>query len=426
MSAPISPLRRHGLGVVQSAKPLSTLPKVLQYLTRPPLQQNVQRRGLLTTTLSDPGWLSNVPANFMTAVHTAGVPWLIALPASALIIRTSLVFPIVKRRRRNLTKLALLQPLIDARISQKVLKEQWTQSSKFKSGEFFGDKQRARRNIQWLKGTEERRLERYFSIPTARYMSKIIPILILITVSEGVRRLCGMSRGLLSILFGPFQPYIDRGVKWMVNTVAPNRDILSRAQETPLDPDQEHEVTKDMNVRQALYYWTTKNYNDFNTNSWTQASLREEGFPWCKDLTRPDPTHVLPVVFSATFFASIWFSPKEVKKGSFYSQSGPQASDNEKGAEQTPTTPEEKPKRTFWQKIMLGVSVLSIIPAWNMPVALVWYFIFNMGVSRLQTRHVNLMFPITVPPLACRTRARMMSSTDKLDLSPVLSKVRRR
>ncbi|KAG8623162.1 hypothetical protein KVT40_008138 [Elsinoe batatas] len=416
MNTLLSPLRLHAANACRYALPAESCSLMSQHglirnrktLLSQPWQIHA-KRGLLTTTLSDPGLLSILPANIMTALHTTGLPWIVTLPATALLIRSTLVYPTVRRRRKNLTKLALLQPLVDARISHKVLSDQWAQASKFKSSQYFGDKPRATRNIRRARHAEEIRLERYFRIPTDRVLSKVVPILILLAVSEGVRRVCGMDRGLLSILFGPFQPYIEKVLTSVMN-----------ATQIEVTVDREGET------RTELFGHTIEMmYNDFHADTWMQPSLREEGLPWCPDLTQPDATHVLPVVFSATFFASIWFSPKEVKRGSFYSQSESSGTQSGPSGKPADTDSNDRTRRTFRQKFMLGMAVVSIVPAWNMPTALVWYFIFNMAVSRLQTRHVNMRFPITVPPLACKTRARMMSTTDKLDLRPVLGQSRR-
>ncbi|KAF2222212.1 hypothetical protein BDZ85DRAFT_265073 [Elsinoe ampelina] len=416
MNTLLSPLRLHAAHAFRCVLPSESsslmnqigLSRYRKTLLSQPWQINA-KRGLLTTTLSDPGMLSMLPANIMTALHATGMPWIVTLPATALLIRSTLVYPIVRRRRKNLTKLALLQPLVDARISHRVLSDQWAQSSKFKSSQIFGDKDRATRNIRFARHIEEIRLERYFRIPTARYTSKVVPILILLAVSEGVRRVCGMDRGLLSILFGPFQPYIEKVLTSVRNAT-----------------QMEVTVGREGETRTELFGHTIEMmYKDFHADTWMQPSMREGGLPWCPDLTQPDATHVLPVVFSATFFASVWFSPKEVKRGSFYSQSESSGTQSGPSGKPADTSSNDKPRRTFWQKFMLGMAVVSLVPAWNMPTALVWYFISNMAVSRLQTRHLNMKFPITVPPLACKTRARMMSATDKLDLRPVLGPSRR-
>ncbi|PNS14575.1 hypothetical protein CAC42_2632 [Sphaceloma murrayae] len=344
----------------------------------------------------------------MSLVHGAGVPWLLALPATALTIRTFLIYPIINRRRRNLSKLALLQPLVDARISHYILQTQWTRVSKFVEPGSFTTKARVRSKRR----REELELEKHFRIPTARFMSKIIPILILLTVTEGLRRLCGTQRGLLSILLGPVQPYISRAVTQIVEAVSQDGEEEDEEFQwlgAP-DPDAGEILQKGLHF---AYREVLANYTDFQTDTWLEPSLEKEGLPWCQDLTQPDPQHILPVIFSSAFFASIFFSPKEVKRGTFYNSSTSQQGGARSANSGNTTNEGSSPKRTKLQKLMLGVSVLSIVPAWNMPVALLWYYIFNIAISRLQTRRVNMKFPITVPPLACSRRAQMMSSLGK-------------
>ena len=369
------------------------------FAIRPPhnfLVQPCSRRGILTTTLSDPGFLAALPANLMAGIHEVGLPWLVALPLSAVAIRTAFIYPwFQKARRRNQAKLAMMHSLVDAEVSQTMTSRMMDPSFRERAKSPFAAILQKREATK-TRTAIQRRLEKEYKAPTRPWSSKIVPVLILLTVSEAVRRFCGSERGLLGILCGPFQPVIEWIAKPVNGIIAyftgPSIDDVH-------DTDPSVDGTSD-SVLKATPQSFMQRRDDFQTATWTQQSMRTAGLPWCRDLVAPDPYKILPVLFSATFFASIWFSPGAEPPQNFYGSS-PQQSPQK-------TT---KPKRTFWQKVFLGLSVVSVIPAIQMPCALLVYFISNIAVNRLQTAWLLRIFPIIWPPLACAQRPTILSRT---------------
>ncbi|GAM82962.1 hypothetical protein ANO11243_009480 [Dothideomycetidae sp. 11243] len=370
----------------------------------------------------------------MAGMAETGVPWLVVLPLSAFMIRSALIYPRFQRdRRKNLVKLAMLQPLVDAEISVENLKKDWSKPSRFVGLDFYVQRQH-RRKIARLRNRIQDRFEREFKAPTYRWASKIVPVLILLTVSEGVRRLCGAHSGLLTILTGPFHPYIAWAAEPVVDLVSRLVSFSTKSESQPeaqSEHDLEHldgtsagatdhqsnllESPASTSGTESLFGTFLEQKIDFLTSSWAQDSMRTAGFAWCKDLTATDPYKILPFLFSGTFFASIWFSPGATDAGNFYSE-------QQNSATSTHDTPAKaKPKRTFWQKVFLGLSAVSVFPAMTMPCAMLWYFIGNIAVSRIQMARLVQRYPIHPPPAACTRRPMMSSKLDQLNMKKTVS-----
>ncbi|KAF2155535.1 hypothetical protein K461DRAFT_290557 [Myriangium duriaei CBS 260.36] len=405
-------------------------PFTLRAAFRPPARppqvclthQPCVRRGLLTTALADPGILSALPANLMAGLYETGIPWLVVFPLSALAIRSIFIYPRYQRQRRiNQTRAAMLQPLVDAEISNAMLRERWSKQSRFTGIGGLVQQVQRRRAISKFRSTIVKQLEEDFNTPTWPWISRIIPLLILLAVSEGVRRLCGSKDGLLSILGGPFQ----RIIAWIATPVTSlasglwsftfARTASTQPDSPTLDAtlniaDHDHAQTpaheNSQTLVQKLFGTFFERADFYESSTWTQTSLRSAGFSWCQDLTAPDPYKILPAIFSATFFASIWFNPGTPKEGNFYS-------------DESPKQAAPKPKRTLLQKVFLGIAALSIFPAMNMPCALLWYFISNIAVSRLQMGRLMSKFPVLHPPVACKRPPMMASRSDRLDFEPL-------
>lgn len=130
---------------------------------------------------------------------------------------------------------------------------------------------------------------------------------------------------------------------------------------------------------------------------WFDPTMTTEGLWWCPDLTASDPTLFLPVLFSTTFFASIYFSPR-LSGGGGVNGSG------------TATG-----KATNMQRIGMTVAMLSIVPALQMPVALLLYYIANIGVSAVHTRWLAYTVPVRPVPTACRRPIRVQPLKQMLE-----------
>lgn len=172
-----------------------------------------------------------------------------------------------------------------------------------------------------------------------------------IAASEAFRRMAGAREGLLRFLMAP--------VDWVLGW------FRSSAPDAPAP--------------------STAEAGNLADSVWFDPTLTTEGFSWCSDLTAADPTLTLPILFSATFFYSIYFAPRI------------------DGGDGKPTN---------GQRIGMTLAMLSIFPALHMPAGLLLYFIANIATNNVLSRWLALTRPIYPAPKACSRPVRMQRSNE--------------
>ncbi|KAI5209830.1 hypothetical protein E4T38_02260 [Aureobasidium subglaciale] len=252
-----------------------------------------------------------------------------------------------------------------------------------------------------------------------------------VLVSDGLRRMMGAREGLLKFILGP----LDWTLSWLLPTSlvegdsekpienSSNASVPAPAStstpasapastSTPVSASasnaatsQDHvelpespEFAQDLVPSNATLHETAISQDASQAlaghanSAWFDPSMMTEGFSWCPDLTMADPTFTLPVIFSGTFFASIYFSPRIAGAAS--------ANDGERA------------KPTNIQRIGMTLAMLSIIPASQMPAGLLLYFITNMATNNVQARWLTYTKPIYPAPTACARPVRMQRSKE--------------
>jgi inner membrane protein COX18 len=296
-------------------------------------------------------YLALVPVTIFHTVHDTGLPWFAAIPISAVVIRSLITYPLFQRPLRNtMVDRAQIQPLVDAHLAREVRDPMFQSHSPMMKKLNIISKARSKR-IQLQAAMFNRSLGGH----------RIMMFLVTIMASDAFRRLSGAREGLLKLLLGPLE--------WTVGWLKPVIDRLSNLgalDSSPVELSEESKLVE---------------------SAWFDPTLTTEGFSWCSDLTAADPTLVLPVLFSTTFFASIYFSPR-ISGG---------AADGE---------------ATIWQRIGMTVAMLSIIPALQMPAGLLLYFITNFATNNLQARWLAFTRPIIAAPTACKRPITMQRSRE--------------
>lgn len=300
--------------------------------------------------------LATGPYLFMTTLHQLGLPWWAVFPASALAIRTLVILPLFQIPfRKALSRRVLLTPMIQARVNlirtqqKKLAQSQGSRSSLLQS---LTDT-RMRAKVASKLG------DRYGAVPRP-ILTKIASFVVLIIAAEAIRRLCGLKEGLLALIMDSFANAIGFDTIDGHDEEAASSEVV-----TPHEDDRESEVY----------------------DKWYEPSLKTGGIPtWCPDLTSPDPTLILPVLFAATFAASIFFAPRAAQRRSLT----------------TLTRTSKKVGLTNAQRTMLSFAVLTVFPALKMPSGLLLYLISNMGVNALHTRYLAKQYPLPSPLTACR------------------------
>ncbi|KAI4728539.1 hypothetical protein E4T49_03678 [Aureobasidium sp. EXF-10728] len=322
-----------------------------------------------------PDYIALMPVACLDSLHSIGLPWFAAIPLSAVLIRTLVIYPLFQTSlREKLVTRAQLQPLVDANMSMA--------------------KRRIRSHIQ--KAMDSRRMY-WYPDRLAMFMTTIV-------VSDGLRRMMGAREGLLKFVLGP----LDWTLSWLVppqfkkpspgeaevSPASPDHNPVTNIGLDNVDPSPTS-VPHDMSATEiaqdatsGLAQEASTAVTDHLNSVWFDPTLLTEGFSWCPDLTASDPTLVLPFIFSSTFFASIYFAPRI--QGTV-----------------TGSKSDERAKPTNGQRIMMTIATLSIIPALHMPAGLLLYFISNMLTNNLQSRWLSYTKPIHPAPTACKRPVRM-------------------
>ena len=381
-----------------------------------------QPPGRRSFSLDGAGFLAQGPYYLLTSLHAAGLPWWAALPASALVIRTIVLRAFILPYRRASMRLMSLQPLIDAQMGvgrRRLIKDAsggtWVT---FRMALYL-----YRFGVRWQIGHD------FGAHPGM--LRRFGGFVVLMTVSEAIRRMCGAKDGLLRVLLGPLDYYLG-------STMRVIRDIpflgpFQRQKSTDEDIANDAKATTNAssNVQagsggapvtekepQVQELDSSKDKPnaisrpDPPTSSWFQPSFVNGGPSWCLDLTKPDNSFILPCVFSLAFGASIYFAPGATPKSS---SSEPATPSGESGQDtEGSATRVSKPELTFGQRCMLALATLSIFPALHMPSALLIYFVSNIGISALQTRRLAHKFPARIPPMACKRPVRMNPQRERI------------
>jgi inner membrane protein COX18 len=366
-----------------------------------------------------------IPVACMEAVHSTGLPWFAALPVTAVLIRSLFVYPMFQRPLRDkLVNRAQIQPLQDARMSvlrRTLMRTTARNKPVGRQALLIVQSWRTRIRLQWSLFDE------------VQFGHRFMMFLTTIWVSDSLRKLMGAKDGLLKFVLGPldwtlswlvpstlteanpqeavktasansapaqvttqesidhFQfPTGDQAIQFPTNT----KDFWSNtesAQNAVHDAAQETAQNAAQDAATHVAPETSTAVADHVNSVWFDPTLLTEGFSWCPDLTASDPTMILPILFSSSFFASIYFAPRI------------QGAASTTGTDSAP----ERAKPTNGQRIMMTIAMLSIIPAVKMPAGLLLYFLSNMIANNFMSRWLAYTKPIHPAPTACKRPVRM-------------------
>lgn len=347
-----------------------------------------------------PDYVALMPVACLESLHSTGLPWFAAIPLSAVLIRSLVIYPLFQRPlREKLVDRAQTQPLVDAHMSnvRRLLDRKIPRDSAWRKVNLIGNAWLSRQRIQM------HMFDRNFS-GGHRFMMFMTTIL----VSDGLRRIMGAKEGLLKFVLGP----LDWTVSWLIPTSLKQSDSGQTVEAVSANSsfnetsDQGSSALTGMPTNAPDVLSATEMAQDAagdlaqeastavagHVNSaWFDPTLLTEGFSWCPDLTASDPTLILPVIFSSTFFASIYFAPRI--QGTVTTAGSKSES--------------KRAKPTNGQRIMMTIAALSIIPALQMPTGLLLYFISNMVTNNLQSRWLTYTKPIYPAPTACKRPVRL-------------------
>ncbi|KAF1358746.1 hypothetical protein EJ07DRAFT_166617 [Lizonia empirigonia] len=195
-----------------------------------------------------------LPHEMITLIHTQ-VPWYAAIPASAFLLRATLVTSLGRWSRSLMARYIGLQPLRQALARHK-------RDEIFKLGGFRTPKEAKIRTQQEVKQVVHKLDSRWNVTLKGQIAWTLLQIPIFFTMAEIIRKMCGARDGLLSLVISIFKSKVA------------NMDGLS-----PVGLD-----------------------------TYFEPSMAYEGILWFQDLTMADPTGALPFIVSGLMFSNIYFT----------------------------------------------------------------------------------------------------------------------
>ncbi|KAI7083514.1 hypothetical protein KC356_g7501 [Hortaea werneckii] len=353
------------------------------------------------------------PSYLLDLLHNSlGLPWYAVLPATALIVRSSLLYFFSSRNDRRKQGLrATLSPVIAARVTRQLNSPEAVQK-RWRTLPFLRPLVAAF-SAYFTRRTESRTLEKQFGISQPRG-GGFVSFGVLIAVTEAVRMRCGTREGLLPLALHPFEkmrealfgkapgPSPSESAAASGEGAAPARGLSEDQLRAAMVTDADGNVTVDFaqlqQAAQDLPPVPTAYSASFD------PSLQLEGLPWCLDLTLPDTTFILPTSLVLIIASGIVFRPGQSlsKPPPFSPPSSakpsaaapaPLPSSSPTEQQQPPPTPSTPPYRLLprianLQRLQLSILFPFWLAALQFPAATVLYIASSSAITQLQKLRV--------------------------------------
>ncbi|KAI6867250.1 hypothetical protein KC323_g3601 [Hortaea werneckii] len=352
------------------------------------------------------------PSYLLDLLHTSlGLPWYAVLPATALVVRSSLLYYLSARNDRRKQGLqANLVPVVAARTTRQLNSPEAEQTRRrtppFLRPFFVAVKgYLTRRN-------EFRTLEKQFGIWRFRDRAGwLVNFGFLIAVTEAVRMRCGSREGLLPLVLHPFEkmrealfgkapsPSPESAAASGEGSAAAARGLSEDQLRAAMVTDADGNVTVDFAQLQQAAQDLPPAPTAYSASF--DPSLQLEGLPWCLDLTLSDTSFILPTSLVLVIASGIVFRPGQsltkprnspAAKPSAPSTSpspSPSSSSSPIQQQQQPplqTTPPFRllPRITNLQRLQLSILFPFWLAALQFPAAIVLYIASSSAVTQLQ------------------------------------------
>ncbi|KAK2838266.1 hypothetical protein FQN49_006453 [Arthroderma sp. PD_2] len=279
-----------------------------------------------------------VAHDVMQGFHSVtGLPWVLSIPLTAITVRLCVALPLQVWSLSKAQQLQKLNPLLItwSRVLQKRAMDKSVMESKELSPQAV--------EIIWQRELRIKKKElykRWRIRPWASYTS-FLQLPVWLAMMESLRRMVGMSGGLLSIIQSWFERKVDGA---SVNI--------------PVEP-----------------------------------SMAMEGALWFPDLLTADPTHALPIILAATMFTNVTWGWK-VKSAAEISKMRRSEAVRERAF---------KVLKRFLQGLSIWLAPVMISS--GAPAGLLIYWISSSTFATLQTQTVRRVMKIKGPPAPCREKS---------------------
>lgn len=388
------------------------------------------------------------PNALLDGIHSLGIPWYAALPLTAVLVRGTFVyyFASLPGRKQDRTR-ALLHPLInagtDAHLASTYAKEiadtqENTTSKGARAANMMFTHWQAR-----SRATDE--IGKPFGAPQWTSAS-FVNFGVLIAFTEAIRLKCGVKEGLLSIMLWPFEkvaqivdperfpkpPETDAKVTDPAELLAERIQAARDSQEaaatgvthSTMDTSRARDIlngqTPDSAVHSAMPGSLPPSNDAGAVGYYYDSSLTTEGLAWFHDLTIPDPTLCFPALLFTTLLATIILRPTLGKPSTPSKRLNGKKSTQDKSEdpEMIFTTPPKTwnplsavskfyDQMPWSQRLGVWLSCLFYFGAMNMPVGILLYFIPSIALGWLQTRWLDIKYPLPQPVQKCARPMRL-------------------
>ena len=188
-----------------------------------------------------------------------GLPWVLSLPLTGLLVRLIFITPLQLYSQKQLERQLALSPLIYA--WSHIIRRRALSQHAAKGKAFFNNMVA----VEFMKKTNE--LQKSMGVNRLGVLAPLLQFPIWLLFIETIRKMCGTHEGLLGLATRPFSNSEGDTAAGLASSV--------ESTVVPLEP-----------------------------------SMATEGALWFSDLLVPDPLLILPIILSASMFANISYQEK--------------------------------------------------------------------------------------------------------------------
>lgn len=361
------------------------------------------------------------PTAVLDAIHNLGIPWHTALPLTAVLVRTTLVYYISLRpARRDRQIQNQLVPLAAAHVvvEQNSPDERKWRAKMFKDIPAPGVRVFASKMVRWWKYQKTMaRLGKEYGVRKFRPWG-FLNFGILIAFTEAIRLKCGTREGLLRLLLSPFEnvlnperaaaaqaAQIDAAESLAERLVAAREKMLammsgrtqgSETIETAQSLPQQHVETISVGTQQeTIASQQLAPLSTEPTNLYFDPTLQTEGLAWATDLTVLDSTFILPIGLLLTMMTNSMLRPIPPGAIPFSLDFRVQMS-----------------RTIYYRRWSLTFAWLFFFASVKIPAAILLYFIPSLAIGWVQQRWMDWRYPIQPAILPCKRPIRMKIRKD--------------
>ncbi|GME34713.1 Membrane insertion protein OxaA/YidC [Neofusicoccum parvum] len=300
----------------------------------------------------------DIPWGMFELLHSAGLPWAVALPAGAVVVRALVVMPFFQiPARKAQQRSSTLMPLSHA---YAILMKHRSHQLFYSSGPRHA--RTVARNL--LAGYNASMRKRWLT-ERWRQMLPVAGVPIFVVVAEVIRRMAGAKSGLLGLIFG--SPSSASGAAETAGAQAAGQAADGATDALDAVAQWKGTTSLPSSVPDTAVF-----------SDWLEPSFAREGALWFPNLMLPDPLMILPFVVSGITLASLYRGSKPVSKDT------------------------EKPVGMVLRRILMTVALAIGPMTLHMPAGILLYWTASTSCAFLAHIYLDKYYPLRMPPKPCK------------------------